>query len=150
MRLLAILVCLGSLAGCWPGRCQGGLRGVGLPAPGEAVAELDRNQPHLTINLDTNLKTGPEILAASNLTTSSVLLEGPAGMVPLAIEASFNASAHSCASSGTLRATSTTPLVPGDYTFIVLMDQVKWPAIHRDDVTTWQGHPAMIRKYRVP
>jgi len=150
MRLLAILV-LASLPACWPGRCEGGLRALlPLPSKDETVAELGREPANLSINLDTNLGTGAEVLAASQLSARTVLLEGPAGLVPLTVEASVNPSAHSCASRGSVRATSTEKLGPGDYTFVVLIDQIRWPAIDGSDVTTWQGHRAMTRRYHVP
>lgn len=150
MRALAVVVCFGSLSACWPGRCEGGLRAIlPLPPEGQTTGELARTVASLSINLDTNLQNGSEILAASQLSERSVLLEGPTGMVPLSIEASVTSSAHSCASRGTLSASPRAALTPGTYTFIVLMDQVKWPAISRGDVTSWQGHPAMVRRYRV-
>jgi hypothetical protein len=121
-----------------------------LPREGQSIGELNRDKAHLSINLDTSLKTGDEVLAQSQLSTRTVLLEGPTGMVPLSIEATVNTSAHSCAGAGSLRVTSTTALVPGNYLFIVLIDQVKWPAIDRDNITSWQGQRAMVRQYRVP
>lgn len=149
-RAIALLACLAAVPACWPGRCGGAIRAVlPLPGEGEEIATLARKPANLSLNLDTGARSNDEILAASQLSTRSVLLEGPAGMVPLNLEAIVNRSAHSCASAGTLRVTSNDALGPGDYRFIILMDQVKWPALN-DDVTTWQGHPAIVRKYRVP
>lgn len=133
-----------------PGRCDGGLRALlPLPFKGQSLAELDRDNAYFAINLDTNLKTGTEVLVESGLDSASVLLEGPAGRVPLTIDASVNTSAHSCASAGSLTARPVAPLAPGDYTFIVLLDKSRWKPIHDDDATSWRGQRAMVRTYRV-
>jgi hypothetical protein len=148
MRAAICAVLLLNASACWPGRCEGGLRALlPLPSKGESIAVQDHLHAYFGINLDTNLKSGPDVLAASGLDASSVLLEGPAGAVPLTIEASVNSSAHSCASAGSLTAKPAAPLVAGDYTFVVLLDKAKWKPVDDDDATTWRGQRAMTRRY---
>ena len=150
MRVALGLLLVMQLSACWPGRCDGGLRAlVPLPFKGQPMAELVRDHVAVGINLDTNLKTGSQILAASGLDATSVLLVGPTGNVPLTIDASVNSSAHSCASAGSFHATATTSVAPGEYAFVVLLDKVTWKPIDDDDVTTWRGQRAMVRTYRV-
>jgi len=150
MRAAFAVILLLHAPACWPGRCGGGIRAlVPLPEKGQSIAEQLGTAPYFGLNLDTNLKSGADVVAASGLDTSSVLLEGPSGPVPLTLEAVIMTSAHSCASAGSLRVTPPTPLPPGEYTFVVLVDKVRWKPIDDDDVTTWRGQRAMTRRYKV-
>ena len=150
MRAAIGVVVLLNLPACWGGRCGGGLRGL-TPSPesGQSIAEQDHRYATFGIDLDTNLKTGAEVLASSGLDASSVLLEGPNGSVPVKIDARVFDAAHSCANAASVSAQPTSPLVPSDYTFVVLLDKAKWKPNDSDDVTTWRGQRAMTRRYNV-
>lgn len=101
------------------------------------------------LNLDTGAQTGDEIMARAHFSASNVLLQGPKGNVPVTLEARVNKSAHSCAGAGVLLIQAiNVPLPAGDYTLVVLLDQVTWRPTD-DDVTTWQGHPALVRRYAI-
>lgn len=149
--LLAVGLTGWLVAACWPGRCEGGVRAL-LPTPSkdQTIAELPRGPANLSLNLDTNAETPEELLATSGLGPRSIVLEGPEGPLPIAVDASIHRTAHSCASRGSLRVTTTAALGPGEYTLVVLMDEIRWPAVGAADVTTWRGRRAVVQRYRVP
>lgn len=143
VRVLAVLAAL-TLPACWPGHCGGAIRGVN-PEPGEPFAATS----YWWLNVDTGEKSGPALLAASKITAENVLLAGPQGRISVDLDARIATSAHSCASAGSIEIKPRAPLVPGDYTLVILLDQIAFPAIDDDDVGTWQGHRAIVRRYQV-
>jgi hypothetical protein len=148
MRAAIAALLLLHVPACWPGHCEGALRAlVPIPREGQSVAEQDHLHAWFGINLDTSLKTGADVLAASGLDATSVVLEGPTGTIPLSIDATIASSAHSCASAGSLHAKPTLPLAPGDYTFGVFLDKATWQPVDDDNVTMWHGRRAMTRRY---
>ena len=151
LALLAVALFIGP--GCYPGQCNGG---IGQPAPRpaqrEAVVELGREGSRLitvSLHCSTALKNGRDILEKSSLDPTSVLLQGANGPVPIKLEAFANPSAHSCEGACGLNVSPETPLEPGDYVFVILLDQTKWPAVDEEAVTRWQGHPALMQRYHV-
>lgn len=151
---LATFALSASVVACYPGKCNGG---IGRPAPfasqqGEPVVELGREGARLitvSLHCSTGLKNGSDILEKSSLDPTSVVLQGANGPVPIKLEAFSNPSAHSCAGACGLNVSPEAPLEPGDYVFVILLDQAKWPAVDDDAVSRWQGHPALIQRYHV-
>jgi len=154
LKLAVLALAIASLAGCYPGKCNGGI-GRPMPLPqteAEPVVALGREGARLiTVNLhcSTGLKNGADILEKSSLDPTSVMLLGANGPVPIKLEAFSNPSAHSCEGACGLNVSPESPLEPGDYVFVILLDQTKWPAVDDDAVTRWQGHPALMQRYHV-
>ncbi len=146
-----LVVSLGGAA-CVPGRCEGGFRKQHSPAE-TGVRRGERfvvpAQAVFIVNSDSDARTVQEVAERSGVGPDALFLEGPAGRVPAEIEAHVHTSAHSCASAASFTLRPQSPLSPGDYTLVLLLDSVRWPAISSSDVAAWRGRKAMLRSYRV-
>lgn len=143
---------MAALAGCVPGRCEGGFRALHSPSE-TGIRRGDRfvvrPQAMFILNSDSGARTAPEVRERSGVTAESLFLEGPTGRVAADVEPHVHTSAHSCASAASFTLHPQSALAPGDYTLVLLLDAVRWPAISSSDVVVWQGRRAMIRRYRV-
>lgn len=150
---VALLVLAVALPGCFPGNCDGAFRW--LSAAGEpSETERSRTMPippgaTFALSSDSAEATPAELLERSKVSPATFFLIGPRGRVAAQIEARYFQSAHSCANAASFTLTPAAPLAPGDYTVVLLIDKASWPAVFDDDVTTYEGGRALVRRYRV-
>lgn len=143
-------------AGCWPGQCEGAFRA--LYSPGGSYEAQQPGAPPLVIradsafvlNSDSKSRTAKELTAASGVMAPSFFLVSQSGVhVPAEIRAEPVAHAHSCASAASFTLRPRLPLLPGEYTLVLLLDAVRWPAVWSSDVEKFKGHAAIVRRYSV-
>lgn len=94
-------------------------------------------------------RTREQLLTDAGLSATSFFLKGRSGPVPAEISAQLSSTAHSCAGAASFILRPLSPLAPGEYTLVLLLDAAKWPAIFSEDIRTWQGQRALFRRYRV-
>jgi hypothetical protein len=147
--LLAEAASFGAI-GCWPGRCDGGFRGLhSVVASDESGITVVPSNAAFTVNVDSSARDEHELETGSGVTADALFLEGASGRVPANLTFRVYKSAHSCASAASIQLTPREPLPPGEYVLVLLLDVAHWPAISDSDIERWQGHPAMVRRYRV-
>lgn len=147
-RLVAVLaLALLTGAACVPGRCEGGFRMLlpdGEPEPVVVTADVA-----FWINADASDRSAEALLADSGVDTTTFVLVGPSGPVEADVSANAVTSAHSCASAATFHLKPRAGLSPGEYTLVLRLDRVKWPALLSGEVGTFEGERALVRRYVV-
>jgi hypothetical protein len=144
LRWLALVIAMVGLPACWPGHCSGAIRGVN-----PETEDTFPPDSFWFITVDTGEKDPAVLLAKSGMTSSTVVLEGPQGPVPIDLTPQIASAAHSCAGAGSIHVQPRAPLPPGDYSLVIVLDQIPFPALSNDDVHTWHGHRAIVRTYHV-
>jgi len=148
-------------SGCWPGRCGGALRGTpavaftGEHSPcteGPSCAEVISADQGFHQNADSERVEDPStLLAASGLDPQTWFLVDERGtVIPSRIDATQHDSAHSCASAAGFTLRPESPLEPGVYRLVLLVERVHWPILRGDvAMSSWEGEAALVQFYRV-
>lgn len=150
MRSLFLGVALFALVGCFPGHCDGAFRA--LRSNGEVFGEAQTKiaaTESFTLAADFEQATPEQLLAHSKVSAQSFFVVGPSGRVDAEVSAQSFTGAHSCANAASFKLTPKAPLAPGEYTVVLLLDEVAWPSIDDDHLATWEGKRALVRHYRV-
>lgn len=128
-------------ADCYEG-CEDGAAGRVTIAPGETFG----------ISADGPNAEEAALFDASGIGPDNLFLvvEATGERVPATIEAT--AGGHMCLHGVSFTLRPLEPLAPGDYTLVLLLDEVAWPHAGRHAygrVGDYQGARAMVRTYRV-
>jgi hypothetical protein len=158
---LLSLSLLAPLAGCWPGRCGGALRGTprvtftgeaAVCTEGPACAEEIPAEASFHQGGDFARVEDPGVLVGeSGLSAESWFLADEAGVVIAShIVPEQHESAHSCASAVGFDLVVDAPLAPGVYRLVLMVDRVRWPVLrHGVALSSWDGERAIVQYYRV-
>lgn len=148
-------------SGCFPGRCEGALRGTPLVlltmdakvcTGGPACAESISTTPTFHQNGDYQTIDDPnKLLALSGLSAATwFLVDANGTVVPSHITPSYNKNAHGCASAATFVLSPKAPLAPGFYRIVMLHEKLRWDVLRKGvAVSRWGNEPAIVQFYRV-
>jgi len=147
------------LAGC--GHCDGALRMMR-----SQLAELytwpqkpDRRPAAEPVAIEVNdsfrivadgpLSQSEELLASSGIDSSAWFLVDQSTGKRVAAEISADSGGHMCLNGVGFNLKPQEPLAPGSYLLVLLLDRVKWPLVEEAERRSYQGRPAMTRRYLV-
>ncbi len=138
----------------WVKRGGGGRGGCSKARRGQGPGNLARvvrihAKETFRIRADGPMRSSAELLKLSGVGPQSWVLRDDRAGQSVPVEITADAGGHMCLHGVGFNLRPRVPLAPGGYTMVLYLDRVRWPLAAPDDRVTYQGRPALVRRFLV-